>query len=159
MYRDRSSYHELPQGKRCSVDRRLAVLELFQSRKKSPKVSVHGLRSVRSATGSLALRHPSGTVTCSIRNMQVSEHPHAITAAPAAFAHDRRFHRHHTELGPQATIQAVRRLSDWQNISVKKRHLVMTCNASSAVAPPHSHNTRVLTTLSGSLTLVATDLP
>lgn len=35
------------------------MLGPFQSRKKYTKVSVHGLRSARSAAGSLVLRHPA----------------------------------------------------------------------------------------------------
>ena len=47
------------------------VLGPFQTRKIVPKVSVHGLRSARSAAGSLALRHPTRTATLPVRDMQV----------------------------------------------------------------------------------------
>ncbi|KAH8628194.1 hypothetical protein IG631_17963 [Alternaria alternata] len=47
------------------------ALESFQTGKKDIKVSVHGLRSARSAAGSLALRHPTRTATLPVRDMQV----------------------------------------------------------------------------------------
>jgi hypothetical protein len=93
------------------------VLDPFQTRKIVPKVSVHGLRSARSAAGSVVLRHPIRAATLRARNMQVRALAGPTTAPHAMVARDRLLH--HT---PHDIVAAVRQCTDSpskQNRTVK----------------------------------------
>jgi len=93
------------------------VLGPFQTRKIVPKVSVHGLRSARSAAGSLVLRHTIRAATLRAHNMQVRGLGGPTTAPHAMFARDRLIH--HT---PHDIVTAVRQCTDSlskQNRTVK----------------------------------------
>ena len=83
------------------------VLGSFQTRKIVPKVSVHGLRSARSAAGSLVLRHTIRAATLRAHDMQVHGLNGPTTAPHTMFARDRLVH--HT---PHDIVAAARHCSD-----------------------------------------------